>query len=108
MVNLLNQILIVMKCNKFHLVSLKNSIQLKHSFLENLILKQLQSCLVEWIKINNMSNEVLTKILTKKAITLNDPIKFRTIFDVLSSLFTDENHISLLKVGYKINDQQQI
>jgi len=55
-----------------------------------------------------MSNEVLTKILTKKAITLNDPIKFRTIFDVLSSLFTDENHVSLLKVGYKINDQQQI
>ncbi len=55
-----------------------------------------------------MSNEVLSKILAKKEITINDHIIFRTIFDVLSSIFTDENHISLLKVGYKINDQQQI
>lgn len=55
-----------------------------------------------------MTNEVLAKILTKKEITINDHIKFRTIFDVLSSLFTNKNHISLLEVGYKINAQQQL
>ncbi|MBE4704000.1 hypothetical protein [Spiroplasma platyhelix] len=55
-----------------------------------------------------MNNEVLQKILAKKEITITDKIIFRTIFDVLSALFTDENHISSLKSGYKINDQQQI
>ncbi|MDQ7982631.1 MAG: hypothetical protein REH79_00220 [Spiroplasma sp.] len=55
-----------------------------------------------------MTNEVLTKIRAKKAITIKDHIKFRTIFDVLSALFTDENQISTLHHGYKLNDHQQI
>lgn len=55
-----------------------------------------------------MNDKVLEKILKQKEITINDKIIFRTIFDVLSSLFTDENNISILKIGYKINDQQEI
>lgn len=55
-----------------------------------------------------MNNEVLAQILAKKEITINDDIKFRVILDVLSSLFTDENHISILEIGYRINDSEQI
>ncbi len=38
-----------------------------------------------------MTNETLQKILQQKEITTDDKIIFRTIFDVLSTLFTDEN-----------------
>lgn len=55
-----------------------------------------------------MNNEVLKKILLSKVITTNDRILFRTIFDILSTFFTDENGISILKSGYKINDYQHL
>lgn len=56
-----------------------------------------------------MNNEnVWKEILAKKEITTKDRILFRTIQDVLSSVFTDENHISLIKVGYTITDQLHI
>lgn len=53
-------------------------------------------------------NDVLKKILTKKEITIKDKIKFRTIFDVISAIFTDENHVSTLKGHYMINETQQV
>lgn len=37
-----------------------------------------------------MPNETLQKILQQKGITTDDQIIFQTIFDVLSTLFTDE------------------
>lgn len=55
-----------------------------------------------------MNNEILNQILIKKEITINDRIKFRTIFDVISALFTDENHVSSLKGNYMINNQQHV
>lgn len=55
-----------------------------------------------------MPNETLQKILQQREIKTTDDIIFRTIFDVLSALFTDENHLSTLKSGYTINDHQQV
>lgn len=55
-----------------------------------------------------MGNETLQKILQKREIKTTDDIIFRTIFDVLSALFTDENHLSTLRSGYTINDHQQV
>ncbi|ELL44445.1 hypothetical protein [Spiroplasma melliferum] len=55
-----------------------------------------------------MPNETLQKILQQKEITTDDQIIFRTIFDVLSTLFTDENHLSTLTSGYNINHYQQV
>lgn len=55
-----------------------------------------------------MTNETLQKILQQKEITTDDKIIFRTIFDVLSILFTDENHLSALTSGYNINHYQQV
>lgn len=51
---------------------------------------------------------ILNKILTKKEITIKDHIKFRTIFDVISAIFTDENHVSILKGHYMVNQTQQV
>lgn len=45
-----------------------------------------------------MNNEVLKRILAKRAITINDRILFKTIFEVLSTLFTNEEGISTLKL----------
>ncbi len=45
-----------------------------------------------------MENETLQKILQQREIKTTDDIIFRTIFDVLSALFTDENHLSTLRV----------
>lgn len=55
-----------------------------------------------------MNREVLKKILVEKKITINDRILFRTIFEVLSTIFTDENGISTLSSNYKINDYQRV
>ncbi|AXF95798.1 hypothetical protein [Spiroplasma phoeniceum] len=55
-----------------------------------------------------MTNETLQKILQKKEITTDDKIIFRTIFDVLSTLFTDENQLSTLTSDYNINHYQQV
>ncbi|WP_425381651.1 hypothetical protein [Spiroplasma endosymbiont of Polydrusus pterygomalis] len=55
-----------------------------------------------------MNNEVLKRILAKRAITINDRILFKTIFEVLSTLFTNEEGISTLKTGYQINDYQRL
>ncbi len=55
-----------------------------------------------------MNNEVLKTILFKKEITIKDRILFKTIFEVLSTLFTNEDGVSILKIGYKINDYQQV
>lgn len=55
-----------------------------------------------------MRNKILQKILQQKEIKTTDDIIFRTIFDVLSALFTDENYLSTLKSGYTINDHQQV
>ncbi|WHQ36862.1 hypothetical protein [Spiroplasma sp. SV19] len=55
-----------------------------------------------------MENKTLQKILQQRKITTADDIIFRTIFDVLSTLFTDENHLSTLEKGYTINEQQQV
>lgn len=55
-----------------------------------------------------MTNETLQKILQQKEITTDDKIIFRTIFDVLSTLFTDENQLSTLTSGYNINHYQQV
>lgn len=55
-----------------------------------------------------MPNETLQKILQQKGITTDDQIIFQTIFDVLSTLFTDENHLSTLTSGYNINHYQQV
>lgn len=56
-----------------------------------------------------MTNDIiLAKILKEKEITINDKIIFRTIFDVLSALFTDENHVSILTGDYQINDYQKV
>lgn len=55
-----------------------------------------------------MKNEVLKTILFKKEITIKDRILFKTIFEVLSTLFTNEDGVSILKSGYKINDYQQV
>ncbi|MFX4056739.1 MAG: hypothetical protein EHV01_000140 [Spiroplasma sp. hy2] len=46
--------------------------------------------------------------MQKKEITTDDKIIFRTIFDVLSTLFTDENQLSTLTSGYNINHYQQV
>lgn len=55
-----------------------------------------------------MNTEVLKTILAKKEITINDRILFKTIFEVLSTLFTNEDGISTLKSGYCINDYQRV
>ncbi|WP_425380311.1 hypothetical protein [Spiroplasma endosymbiont of Stenodema calcarata] len=55
-----------------------------------------------------MPNETLQRILQQKEIKITDDISFRTIFDVLSALFTDENNLSILTNGYTINNQQQV
>ncbi|WP_241525447.1 hypothetical protein [Spiroplasma endosymbiont of Megaselia nigra] len=46
--------------------------------------------------------------MQKKEITTDDKIIFRTIFDVLSTLFTDENQLSTLTSCYNINHYQQV
>ncbi len=46
--------------------------------------------------------------MQQKEITTDDKIIFRTIFDVLSTLFTDENQLSTLTSGYNINHYQQV
>lgn len=45
-----------------------------------------------------MNNEVLKRIFAKRAIIINDRILFKTIFEVLSTLFTNEEGISTLKL----------
>ncbi|WP_308149571.1 hypothetical protein [Spiroplasma sp. AdecLV25b] len=55
-----------------------------------------------------MFNEELKQILVKKEITTKDKIIFRVILDILNAIFTDEHHVSILKVGYKIDEHQQI
>ncbi|AHI54321.1 hypothetical protein SSABA_v1c09220 [Spiroplasma sabaudiense Ar-1343] len=55
-----------------------------------------------------MSNSLIHEILKKKEITTDDRITFRTILDVISSLFTDENNISSLTGTYKISENEQV
>lgn len=55
-----------------------------------------------------MNNEVLKTILSKREITTSDRILFKTIFEVLSVLFTNEEGILTLKSGYHINDYQRL
>lgn len=55
-----------------------------------------------------MNNEVLKTILLKIEITMKDRILFKTIFEVLSTLFTNEDGVSILKNSYRINDYQQV
>lgn len=55
-----------------------------------------------------MNHEVLKTILAKREITINDRILFKTIFEVLSTLFTNEEGVSTLKNGYNTNDYQRL
>lgn len=55
-----------------------------------------------------MVDQILQKILQQQEIKTTDYIIFRTIFDVLSAIFTDENHFSTLKSWYTINEPQQV
>ncbi|AXK50791.1 hypothetical protein [Spiroplasma alleghenense] len=55
-----------------------------------------------------MSNSLIHEIKNRKYITTQDNIVFRTILDVVSSVFTDENKISYITGNYKISENEQV
>ncbi|WP_338972542.1 hypothetical protein [Spiroplasma endosymbiont of Panorpa germanica] len=55
-----------------------------------------------------MNNELIHNIRERKYITTKDEIVFRTIQDVVSAIFSDENKVSYLTGINKISDNEQV
>ncbi|QEH61396.1 hypothetical protein SCHIN_v1c01980 [Spiroplasma chinense] len=53
-------------------------------------------------------SKTLGEVIEKQLLSSNDEICFPKIADIISQLFTDKNGISMMKVGYRINEDYQI